>query len=441
MPPFPLPRCFPLAMLLVGVLALPGRGEHPQDGPHADIRIAVEDDVVRFSIGLNLAFLDHIVPPRRESLEAVAPVEIPPIRRGFEAFVRENNRVVINGEGVQPLFKSFHIRNDPDPAGLALFPKTGMRALIRGVSIVEYPAPSPPDVVEFTWGAYPADVLAADMEEGSEPSPMVLEALLQHKGVHRPIRFSEAEPTVMWRASEAGGADLFAEVPPPPERNPPRNVPALSLALGALAAAGALAGMVQIARGRKAWWIATSVLVTALIAASTQDVGRVALRSSAEDDVLLTKAEASDVFRALHGNLYRAFDYTDESEIYDALARSVAGPELEELYKQVYQSLVQAENDGMVGVVTGIEPLSLDILEMREGVGEAAGAFFTARHTWRVAGTVYHWGHSHTREHEYEGEYEIAAVPGEGWRIVDHRILRQTRLDPNGRPAGLPGEF
>ena len=46
----------------------------------------------------------------------------------------------------------------------------------------------------------------------------------------------------------------------------------------------------------------------------------------------LDEQRAHDVFETLQRNAYRAFDYREENEIYDALARSVDGPLLTDLY-------------------------------------------------------------------------------------------------------------
>ncbi|MFI4897394.1 MAG: hypothetical protein ACIARR_06180 [Phycisphaerales bacterium JB059] len=65
---------------------------------------------------------------------------------------------------------------------------------------------------------------------------------------------------------------------------------------------------------------------------------------------------------------------------------------------------------------------------------------FDATHRWRVDGTVYHWGHSHTRTIEYLARYEIAGLD-KGWRFVGHEVLEQTRLDPGGQEAADPNDI
>jgi hypothetical protein len=62
-------------------------------------------------------------------------------------------------------------------------------------------------------------------------------------------------------------------------------------------------------------------------------------------------AQARAVFEPLHANIYRAFDYSKEGDIYDALARSVEGEYLEQLYRQVYESLVMRDEGGAMSRV------------------------------------------------------------------------------------------
>jgi hypothetical protein len=140
----------------------------------------------------------------------------------------------------------------------------------------------------------------------------------------------------------------------------------------------------------------------------------------------LTEAEAMNIFTPLHANIYRAFDYTREGDIYDALARSVDGPMLDSVYNDVYRGLVMQEEGGAVARVRKVSVLETALLDARQDShGPSDG--FRVRARWRVEGVVYHWGHSHTRENEYSAEYAVGAR-SEGWRIVDAVPLEQRRI-------------
>ncbi|MEO1279888.1 MAG: hypothetical protein AAFV77_13095, partial [Planctomycetota bacterium] len=94
---------------------------------------------------------------------------------------------------------------------------------------------------------------------------------------------------------------------------------------------------------------------------------------------------------------------------------------------------------GMLGIITGVDPMDLSVQSI--AVGEDGRARIDVLHRWQVEGTVYHWGHSHTRVHEYEAVYTLAGL-NEGWRIVDQQMRQQRRLDDDGMaPAAAPEAF
>lgn len=422
----------------LGLLWGSAAAAHPQDGPHADLRIAIEDDGVRFSIGVNLAFLDEAIDTAREALNQLSPPEAEAITERLRTYLREDVVVVLDGVTVPAKIEALELFTHPDPGMVALFPRTGARGLIRAVAVLHYPAAQPPAEVAITWPTYPRDILAAETEGAAVLPRMYFEAQLKAEGKLSLIRFSEAEPTVTWRASGIEAAPAVSvPVPPPAE---PKQVSVVS-AFGGLAAIAAMAWATPaLARGKRhELRLAAASVAFGLIAVGARDLAKVDIPGTRGVRAMPEDAVLADIFEGLHLNLYRAFDYTDESDVYDALARSVDGPLLKTIYADAYASLVQAEQGGKLGVVTGLERISLAI----DGVEPEApaGPRFTLRHAWRVDGTVYHWGHSHTQTTEYDAEYGVTGVPA-GWRITDMRMLSQQRLDgavgADAAPAGPP---
>jgi len=459
----PAARCAPppaLRRALLGALALAlaalaptgalgdEAGLHPQDGPHTDLRIAVEPDGVRFAAGLNLAFLDEALDVPRESLDSVADVEVPAIEAALRDYFREKVVVAIDGVPVTPVIESFQFFNDPEPGMMGIFPRFGARALMRGAIIARYKALAQPQTVAITWPTYPPDLLAVELEgttgpDGGPPA-MVIEAQIQALGELEIIRFSEAKPTVTWYADE-GGEARYQDVPPPPTPKPPATVSALGLALVLASLAGAGAAVLRL--GPRRGLVAGAAMASFALAAALTlgPVAPVAIPGTGGGAPPVTPERARAIFEPLHANMYRAFDYTDEGDIYDALERSVDGPLLAELYDQIYTSLVQAEQGGMLGIVTGVEPLETTLADTPTSTPTSTDGPPTIglTHRWRVSGTVYHFGHSHTRVHEYQADYTLAAREG-SWRIVGHRLRSQRRLDDGGQPMGdapLPEEL
>ncbi|MSU40513.1 MAG: hypothetical protein EXS22_05955 [Pedosphaera sp.] len=131
--------------------------------------------------------------------------------------------------------------------------------------------------------------------------------------------------------------------------------------------------------------------------------------------------DAALIFTALHRNIYRAFDQRGDREIYEALASSVDGPLLRQLYLQFQRSLLMEEQGGAASRVQAVR--------IEEGAMKPAraGAGFDYHCRWRVIGTVEHWGHIHTRENEYEGTFTIAPA-ADGWRVTDYELHNQKRV-------------
>jgi hypothetical protein len=127
------------------------------------------------------------------------------------------------------------------------------------------------------------------------------------------------------------------------------------------------------------------------------------------------------VAESLLRNVYRAFDYHSESDIYDALSRSVHGDLLADLYLQIKQSLIMQEQGGAVALVQEVKVLKTEPAEGKSQNG------FAERVTWQVEGTIEHWGHIHTRVNEYSADLEIQPADG-SWKITALKVVRQSQV-------------
>ena len=128
---------------------------------------------------------------------------------------------------------------------------------------------------------------------------------------------------------------------------------------------------------------------------------------------------ADAIFLQLHRNLFRSFDYSDESAIYDALARSVDGDLLRKLYLQINDSLRISEQGGAVSRIENVE-----ILSGQQENDPFVENGFPYRCRWNIVGTIEHWGHIHERTNQYDAQFEIQVVDG-SWKIVEMEVLDQ----------------
>jgi len=416
----------PIRALLIAVLVVLGLAPglalaDPQDGPHCDMRITITDRDVRYVLGMNLNYVDAVAPTQREFADVIDPSEEARVREAVERFLLDENSVTIDGVEVRGVIETFEfIRLDRE--NLKLFPKTGMRALTRFDIVISYPFKTPPEHIAMTWTGFPEDTLSTEALATSGVRPKMTQlALIKAEGVVSQVYFSDSGQTVDWHPSHMTIDDRLATVPLPTSFDQ-ATLPALSIGILAIGVLGSVLLLKQ--EGAKSF---VMVGVPAIVLAiATRNVGLVPIgEPKVSDEQLL------EVFRPLHANVYRAFDYSAESDIYDALSRSVAGPMLEELYTQIHRGLIQAENGGSIGRVTRVDLDEAKVLGFEAGKDPS----FRVEAYWLVEGTVYHWGHSHPRETVYHANYTVAVDDGK-WRIVGSDVLSSVQRDPSN--LGLP---
>ncbi len=133
------------------------------------------------------------------------------------------------------------------------------------------------------------------------------------------------------------------------------------------------------------------------------------------------KARATAIIGDLLHNIYRAFDYREESDIYDVLDRSVTGDLLTDIFLDTKRSLVVANQGGARAKVKNI---ALEYVTLKPSDDDDR---FEAEASWVVSGSVGHWGHIHQRNNRYQAILSIAVV-GKQWKLEEMTVLHEERL-------------
>lgn len=139
---------------------------------------------------------------------------------------------------------------------------------------------------------------------------------------------------------------------------------------------------------------------------------------------VLDDQQATALLETLLKNVYRAFDFREEEDVYDKLAISVAGDLLADVYLENRRSFaVQAAGGAQAKVKeVNIQNASAERLD-----GSPLG--YALRGQWTAMGTVGHWGHVHTRQNLYDAIVTIEAIDGV-WKITDLEVIEENRIDP-----------
>ena len=119
-------------------------------------------------------------------------------------------------------------------------------------------------------------------------------------------------------------------------------------------------------------------------------------------------------------NTYRAFDFREESDVYDKLAISNEGELLSEIYIQTKQSMVLENQGGIQVRLKAVDILDVNEIESDEDEGLAYQC------NWIVEGNVGHWGHIHRRINQYTAEIKVKPVDGV-WKMYGLDIIEETR--------------
>lgn len=134
--------------------------------------------------------------------------------------------------------------------------------------------------------------------------------------------------------------------------------------------------------------------------------------------------QANPVVKNILANIYRAFDFRREENVYDKLALTVAGDQLTEIYLQNRQAMVLQKQGGARARVQSVKVTGVDnVRPLDDGKG------FRVRARWSVQGSVGHWGHVHQRRNLYEAELSISEVAGL-WKLSKFDLIEEKRMKP-----------
>jgi len=138
---------------------------------------------------------------------------------------------------------------------------------------------------------------------------------------------------------------------------------------------------------------------------------------------------AQVLLHTLLKNVYRAFDFREEEDVYDKLALSVSGDLLESIYLQNRKSFAVQKAGGAQAKIKQV-----DILDVAAEKISDRPLAFAFKSKWTAMGTVGHWGHVHTRKNLYDAIVTVEAVEG-NWKITNLELLEEKRVDPYTQTA------
>jgi len=181
-------------------------------------------------------------------------------------------------------------------------------------------------------------------------------------------------------------------------------------------------------RGTSTWRPVAFSLALLAIGFVTLPYARLPLQRPAAVAGTIDPRQAAELLDTLLTNVYRAFDFREEEDVYDKLALTVDGALLTDLYLQHRRAFAVKKAGGAQAKVTAVEVTAAEPQRLTDG-----GTRASIRGQWNVSGTVGHWGHVHTRENRYEAVLDLVATDAD-WKIAAMDVLEEERVE-----AGAPG--
>ncbi|MAG94879.1 MAG: hypothetical protein CMJ48_14220 [Planctomycetaceae bacterium] len=383
----------------------------------------IDDYEVRHEVLIPLLTLEESVLIARDDDDFLDLPEQDAARQQIEAYFTSGNPIEIDGVLATPVVErcDFYGLDFKDFAQRAERRQVGVASARVGI-ILSYPVKGPPKTLKMTWNRFNQYVWTINLvvfafEETSK-------ATLARIGGKNVFEWKN-----LGRASLPEIRSVDAVLP----ARSMLSVPVASLALLGLIPLSVLAMNVRKRGSRRACLLVSGMLLAS--AAGAWPLMRWEAPNPLATTPTLPEDVRQDVFGALHHNTYSAFSRRDENAIYDALAMSVDGKLLEELYLRIRRSLEMQEQGG---AVSRIREVSLVEGESEPSTDSqvADAHVFAYRCRWNVRGTVEHWGHIHARTNQYEALFTVE--PREGsWKITNMELLDEQRVNFETSLRGL----
>ena len=403
--------------------------------------IYLNDREVRHEILVPLLTFEKWVPVKRKNPEFLEVEEQEAVRKLIGDWFREHNPVEIDGIPVKAVLQRLQFFGlDINDFAQNAEPRRISAYQARLGIILRYPAKAPPSRVNMTWEIF------------NESAPFLRSIVYDRNAKPTEEFFVKDQPRFEWKRNGAppiphsfeldwktAPAEMKTnpEVTPAPIQNKrgqfadnSKTISKMSyILIGIAFAFAAFTWMLyrnHPQRIIRSFGILTIWLFGAFFfrnhipdADQTTPTKQIASTSQVTSTNSAPVLDLSNRTAILLQNIYRAYDYGNPSDTYDALEHSITGDLLEELFLKIRSGLRMQEQGGAIANVQNVKISTINRVPNLDA---------TFNCTWNVTGTVEHWGHIHTRENQYSANITLDITRKGRGRISEFEVTDEKRV-------------
>ena len=338
--------------------------------------------------------------------------ELEPLKQRIGDFLQTRNPVLIDGKPLKPILdRTNYVKAALTGIQLVETPeRLEISTAIVGV-IITYLTDGLPQEVTVNWNLFTDQVqqVPATATDPAGPLPTLLSP---DDNVHKWTNFLKNYQLPTVREVQVAGS--LGEI----------QIPWVSLACGFLLLVAIMMLFLRRRQGHSLFMPIVAGLVLIVAGMATWPLVVTTISRPATMAGEMSPEQAQDLLQVLLRNVYRAFDFREEEDVYDKLAFSVSGDLLSDIYLQNRKSFSIQKAGGAQAKIKSveIEAATAERLDDRP-------LAYAIKARWSAQGTVGHWGHIHTRRNRYDAIVTVDAVEGV-WKISDLEIIEEERVDP-----------
>jgi hypothetical protein len=343
--------------------------------------------------------------------EYIEEDEFDPVREQVAQFFMERENVLIDGERLKPILdRTAFVESSMLRSRFIEIPeRVPLNTAMIGI-VITYLTDGLPQEVETRWDLFSDRVkkVTARMTDPAGPFPYDLEP---SDNVLKWTKYLKTYKIPMVDRIMVADAHRGMLLP-----------------IGSLICAALLIPVVfmLLTRQKRSQSVVVQIVISALLVigmGALFPVWQVPVGSSARASQI-SEEDSRAIVHSLLKNVYRAFDFRAEEDVYDKLAISVSGDLLTEVYLQSRKSMIIEQAGGAQAKVKQVDVQETDVKESSKQKG-----VLDIRTKWTAVGSVGHWGHIHTRQNVYDAILTLAVADG-SWKIIGIELLEEKRVDP-----------